>query len=426
MSRFNLAAEMGGLPSELLELLRLAGRLAEGQGQRLFLVGGAVRDLLVGSAGLDIDLAVEGDAIKLAKALVLKIPGSLVVHGHFGTATLQLGRFRLDFAATRSETYSRPGALPAVSPGTLEADLARRDFTLNAMALDLGPARWGELVDLYGGWQDLKNRLIRVLHPRSFVDDATRIMRAVRYEQRLGFNLEPYTARLLRRDRKKLNTISGDRLRREIELIFREEYPEKVLSRAAGLGVLQQVHPSLKGNGWLGWKFLRVRGITLTGKERLPLYFSLLAYRLTPQEGEELLYRLKASKVTIRTVQDTLKIKAGLSALALPGITPSFLYEWLRPYHPLAVQANAVAGSPMVRRHLEIFLRRLSRAKPLLSGDDLINMGVPAGPGVGQALEKLLMARLDGGAKTKGEEEALVRHLVEGIGEDETTSPARS
>jgi tRNA nucleotidyltransferase (CCA-adding enzyme) len=220
MGALNLADEIERLPTGLLESLRLSGCLAEEQGERLFLVGGAVRDLLMGRASFDLDLAVEEDAIKLAEVLAHQVSGRLVVHSRFGTARVQLAEFRLDFAATRSETYSCPGVLPKVRPDTLEADLIRRDFTINAMALDLSPARWGELVDRYGGWEDLGWRFIRILHPGSFVDDATRIMRAIRYEQRLGFSLEPATARLLRRDRKMLDGISGDRLRREIELIF--------------------------------------------------------------------------------------------------------------------------------------------------------------------------------------------------------------
>ncbi len=415
MKVLNLAAEIEKLPARLLELLRESGRLAEERGQRLLLVGGAVRDLLLGSASFDMDLVVEGDALKLVEELVRRYPGRVVAHSRFGTARVQFGEFSLDFATARSETYSHPGALPKVKPDILEVDLFRRDFTVNTMALGLSPARWGDLIDRHGGREDLERRYIRILHPESFVDDATRIMRAIRYEQRLGFRLESDTARLLRRHRKMLDTISGDRLRREIELILREERPEQVLHRMAELGVLQQIHPSLKGNGWLAQKFPRVRGLVLPARERQTLYLSLLAYHLTPEEGEQLLSRLKAPRVTAQVVRDTLGIKSELALRVHSGLTPGALYRWLRPRRPLAVQANALAGSPLVRWQLELFLRRLSEVKPLLSGEGLKKLGVPSGPEMGRVRERRLDAWLARAAHTRGEEEALVHRWMRGF-----------
>ncbi|MBM2831182.1 MAG: hypothetical protein HW414_234 [Dehalococcoidia bacterium] len=416
MVALNLAAEMERLPPEAREILRMVGSLVEESrlpSGRLFLVGGVVRDLLLGCPCLDIDIVGEGDALSLAEAVARRTHGRLVVHKRFGTATVRLGEFRFDFAAARSETYSHPGALPEVRSDTLKADLFRRDFTINAMAVDLTVSRWGTLIDYYGGLEDVRKRCIRVLHPGSFVDDATRILRAIRYEQRLGFRMETGTARLLRRDLKMLDTISGDRLRHEIELVLGEERPERILRRGAELGVLQQLHPSLKGNGWLALKFPLVRELAGSAKDMPALYLSLLVYHLTPEEGGQLLDRLKVPGAIRKVVRDALEIKSEVSRMSSSALAPGALYRWLHLRHPLAIRVNALAGAPMVRWYLELFLRQLSLVKPLLSGEDLMALGVPAGSEMGRLQEHLREERLEGRLKTRGDEEALVKKWIE-------------
>jgi len=237
------------LPSELVNFTQVAGEVAQNQGQNLYLVGGVVRDLLLGRTNLDLDLVVEGNAIELAQQLIEIKLGKITTHPHFGTARLQWYKWSIDLATSRSETYTKPGALPKVKPSSIRDDLFRRDFTINTMAIYLNPARYGELIDLYGGRDDLGHKLIRVLHERSFTDDATRIWRGLRYEQRLDFQLETNTLQLLKRDIPMLDTISGDRIRYELECILQEEFPEKILRRAEELRVLAKLHPALKGNG---------------------------------------------------------------------------------------------------------------------------------------------------------------------------------
>src|SRR4030043_497632 len=240
------------LPPQILALAKIAGKEASELEQELYLFGGVVRDLFLGRANFDFDLVVEGDAINLARRLAKDSQAKLTVHSRFGTAKITYPGFSLDLATARNETYSQPGALPTVKPGSLKDDLIRRDFSINAMALHLNPQRFGELIDMYHGKDDLNNRLIRILHSKSFVDDATRILRAIRYEQRLGFKLETETEKLLRRDVAMLNTISGDRIRHEMGLTLKEEEPEKVILRAEELGVLAKLHPLLRGDDWLG------------------------------------------------------------------------------------------------------------------------------------------------------------------------------
>ncbi|HUU64504.1 MAG TPA: CCA tRNA nucleotidyltransferase, partial [Dehalococcoidales bacterium] len=211
------------LPVELVAFIQRAGKTAASQGQGLYLVGGVVRDLLLGQTNLDLDLVVEGNAIELAQHLAeINKQGKITTHPRFNTAKLQWTKWSVDLATARSETYAKPGALPTVTPGSIHNDLFRRDFTINAMAIELNPTHYGELIDLYGGRDDLEHKLIRVLHEKSFTDDATRIWRGLRYEQRLDFQLEPTTLKLLKRDIPMLDTISGDRIRYELECILQE------------------------------------------------------------------------------------------------------------------------------------------------------------------------------------------------------------
>ncbi len=234
----NLASKVKSyFPKELLELLHDTSNEASKLGQRVYLVGGIVRDLLLGYPNFDLDLVTEGDAVELAKRIARINGAGLVIYPRFSTAKIKSGDFAIDIATARSEIYARPGALPAVTPSSIEKDLFRRDFSINAMAISLTAEDYGQLLDPHRGKDDLHSHLIRILHPDSFSDDATRILRAIRYEQRLGFNLERETARLLKRDISMLDTISGDRIKHELELIFREEHPEHAIKRLGDLEI---------------------------------------------------------------------------------------------------------------------------------------------------------------------------------------------
>jgi len=399
------------LPPPVLALIKIAGKEASELGQELCIVGGVVRDLFLGRANFDFDLVVEGDAIGLAQKLAKDTQAKLTVHSRFGTAKLDYPGFSLDLATARSETYSQPGALPTVKPGSLKDDLIRRDFSINAMALHLNPQRFSELIDLYHGEVDLERRLIRILHPKSFVDDATRILRAIRYEQRLGFKLDAETEKLLRRDVAMLDTISGDRIRHELELILKEDEPERTLRRAEELGVLSRLHPSLKGNGRLSKIFAKARQSDIHGSI-LSIYLCLLVYNLNDKAIAEFISRLNFPKNSAQAMRHTLQLKAQLHKLANPKIKPSEIYRLLHGYSTPAIQANALASqSPIASQHLHLYLNKLRYVKPILNGEDLKKMGIPAGPKVGEILSVLQKARLDGEVRTRKDEEKLVNHL---------------
>lgn len=395
-------------PRELAHLLLEAGAEAWRRGERLYLVGGAVRDLLLGRATLDLDLVVEGDAIALARSMAGWGGGQLVVHRRFGTAKWRWRDAVIDVVTSRSESYLRPGALPTVRPGAIAEDLFRRDFTINAMAANLAPDCFGELVDFYGGKRDLEQGYIRILHERSFIDDATRILRAIRYEQRLGFRLEPETGRLLRRDVARLDTISGDRLRHELELILQEAEPEPMLMRAQELGVLKQLHPALRGDDWLGRKFALARRANFG--DRPGIYWLLLAYRFTPPEADSFIARFRVSAGLARSLREVIDLRGKLPSLSRTRVARSKLYRLLERYSSRAIEAAALASdAALAREQLELYLSKLRYTRPALSGDALRALGIPPGPLIGEALSLLRDARLDGRVRTRMEEDALVR-----------------
>jgi len=415
MVRIDLSSEIKEqLPAELVSFMHLAGEMAVGKGQSLYLVGGVVRDLLLGKSNFDLDLVVEGDAIELAREFAEIKQAKITTHPLFNTAKIEWDKWSVDFATARTEAYLEPGALPIVRPSSIENDLFRRDFTINAMAICLSPERCGEVIDRYGGQIDLERKLVRILHNQSFTDDATRIWRGLRYEQRLGFQLEEKTLGILKRDIPMLDTISGDRIRYELECVFKEEEPEKVFSRADELGVLTKLHPALKGNGWLKDKSKTARQKVGKGSPSFALYFALLTYRLTDEEREQLISCLRLSKPVAQALRDSHAIKEKHQTLAYPELKRSYIYNLLYGYAPQATLAASVAtASPIARQHMELFLHELRYVKPLLNGDDLKKMGIPAGPQIKEILKRLHEARLDGKVATREDEEELVKEWME-------------
>jgi tRNA nucleotidyltransferase (CCA-adding enzyme) len=401
------------LPTDLLAFIVKAGDIAEQQQRRLYLVGGVVRDLLLQRSNFDLDIVVEGDAIKLAQEMAQINQATVTKHPRFGTAKLQWRKRSADLATARAETYARPGALPTVKPGTISDDLGRRDFTVNAMAIELNPRHYGELIDPHGGRQDINKKLIRVLHDRSFTDDATRIWRALRYEQRLGFQIEPDTRQLIESDIDMLATISGDRIRHELELVLKEELPEKALQRADELGVLAKLQPSLKADDWLAETFALAREKCLPDPPQPQLYLALLFYRLSAADTESLIKYLRLPKAMVQVLREILAIKTKMKELSTLGQAPSVIYDLLHGYGMTSLIASSLgAGSETVAEHIELYLNVLRHVNPVLTGEDLIKLGVPKGPKIKEVLQRLRKARLDGKITSRKEEEEMMRGRI--------------
>jgi tRNA nucleotidyltransferase (CCA-adding enzyme) len=400
------------LPPELVEFIQLAGQTAVSMETHLYLAGGIVRDLLLQRSNLDIDLVVEGDAIKIAGELARLKKGRLIAHSRFNTAKIQWDKWSVDIAAARGETYERPGALPTVQPWDLPSDLIRRDFSINAMAVSLAPSNYGELIDLHHGQEDLEHRFIRILHGKSFQDDATRIWRAVRYEQRLDFRIEPHTLDLLERDIICLDTISGDRLRHEIELCLEEERPEKALLRAGELGILSRILPSLKINRAAAGKMSRARGVLQPYTPPREIYLALLFYALNQEDLKQVVLRLNFPKAVTWDLDDTLRLRDELPSLAAVETPLSQVYHCLHPYSQNAILANWLATDlPSVQQKIDAYLNHLRHVQPALTGEDLIQMGILSGPRVKEVLELLREARLDGKVSSLEEEIEMAKKI---------------
>jgi tRNA nucleotidyltransferase (CCA-adding enzyme) len=399
------------LPSTLARALAAVVEVAEGQGRTLYLVGGCVRDLALGRDLMDVDVVAEGEVGSLAVTAASALGARWVAHGEFGTWTLEANGARVDLAMARAETYARAGALPRVRPASVEEDLARRDFTINALALGLcGPER-GRLLDPFGGWEDLRRGLVRVLHQRSFIDDATRILRAVRYAARLGFRLETQTLFALRRDASYLDTISGARLRQELLRLLAEERPETALLLCERLGVLAAVHPALRFDRRLAAAFrsARRRG-PLPGPE---LYLALLGTPVSPEQAGAVARRLVLSRRERRALEGAAVLGRVIGELGQPRLRPSQVVGLLEAYPEPSLWAWSLAApSPTVRRRLRRHLECWRYVKSSLDGRALQRLGLARGPLMGEATRMLRTARLDGQVRSRKGEVAAVRRLL--------------
>jgi tRNA nucleotidyltransferase (CCA-adding enzyme) len=366
----------------------------------------------------DLDFAVEGDAPALARRLAGQLGGQVIVHRRFGTATVVRDGVRdgarVDLVTARREVYPRPGALPLVSPGSIRDDLARRDFSVNALALSLAEEQ-PRLLDLHSGTADLNRRLIRTLHPESFADDPTRLLRAVRYEQRLGFQLEPDTEAQVHAAVAQgcLDTVSGDRLRHELERILDEEQPGKVLMRAVELGILPAIHPALSRQDCLTRWDEAIAQIAPEGDVQPLAWLAALAYPLSLGDGEGVIRRLNMPNSWAQMARDTVEIRELESEIADPAQSKSQLCRLLDGREPPAIRVAAgLTDSPATRRNLLRYLNEIRQVAPILNGRDLLAIGVPPGPPVGKALAQLRAARLDGRVNNEVEEREWVREYV--------------
>jgi len=382
-------------------------RRATGDGIPVYLVGGPVRDVVLGAPVKDLDFVLVGDAPALAEDLAGELGGEATVHTRFGTATVEIEGQRVDVVTARRESYPFPGSLPEVSASSLEDDLARRDFSINAMALPLSEDS-PEVIDPHGGLQDLVSRSVRTLHPGSFADDPTRMLRAVRYEQRLGFVIADSTMSELKEALAggHVEAVTGDRWRQELQKIFDEDRAVGMLLRATELGVLAAVHPALSGG----------QGLTrLTGENSLgPMdYLAALVWSLSTADGDAVSRRLNLTAAWAGVVRDTIALRELEPVLSRPPVRVSAVCRALDGLDPDAIGASArlsldLQFAGLLRRYLAEW--RL--IVPALTGDALLAMGVPQGPKIGEVLRELHSAKLDGLAGTEEEERALVHQII--------------
>ena len=415
-----LDALENSLDTNNLSIFRCLRRRALSHALAVYLVGGPVRDVLMSMPIRDLDFVVEGDAPEVVRGLAEELGGEVLIHPRFGTSTLVLGDDRVDVVTARSETYPKPAALPLVCPSGISDDLARRDFSINALALPLGENH-PQVLDPHGGLDDIRQSLVRSLHANSFADDPTRIFRAVRYEQRLGFSIEDETlAQLLGAIAQgHIASLSGDRLRHELERIFQEDRPELILGRLAELGVLAAIHPSLGDEQTAA----NLAAVATPGSDEdttagpdagsdPTVFLAALVYSLTLDEGEAVIQRLHLPGEWAQVVRGAIRLRELEGKLAGAPLNHSQLSQLLEGFTPEALlTASRLTGSPMVAEMLDLYLNELRFAVPALNGRDLLAMGVAEGPMVGQVLRELREAKLNGLVPTEKEE----RHLVQSI-----------
>ena len=401
------------LESDSLRLLRTLAEVCRYRADGISLVGGVVRDVLLGRPTNDLDVSVAGLEERLALDMANSVGGRLAGPSQFNNFKIEVGSTVIDVAMTRQESYSHPGALPEVRPGSVAQDLARRDFTVNAMAIDLCADNWGELLDPMGGQEDLERGLIRVLHQESFTDDATRIFRAVRYAQRLDFSLESSTAgesstaSLLQDNLPQLNSISGDRIRHEFQRAFEEAETGRLLQALSCLCVIEAVFGPLgrRPDSWPD-------AIDSAEQPEHLIWLAYLATGLTPGESSAFARRLNMDSLWSRVVQDVAGTEAIPEDLSSDA-SRSQIYRLLDGYHTAALLGVSASHKKSASsRNIDLYLCELRSVRTELNGRDLIALGVEEGPAIGTLLAALLEARLDGHVSGRQGEEDLVKQLL--------------
>jgi tRNA nucleotidyltransferase (CCA-adding enzyme) len=462
------------LPPIQHRLLRIAGEIASELGYSVYVVGGFVRDLLLSynrrkNGSLDMDIVVEGDAIALVQRMQEIYGGRVVTHQRFGTAKWILNEPddpllvdkllqsdidirqvqggippHLDFITARTEFYTEPTVLPTVVQGSIKLDLHRRDFTLNTLAIVLAPDRWGELLDFYGGLSDLRQGLIRVLHSLSFVDDPTRILRAVRYEQRFDFMTEPRTLELLYDAVELISRVTPARIRHELERILEEEQPEKALQRLDELGVLAAIHPQLHAGDWIEAHFTEARRRQQeqdplaaaafdaeTGEPLVRLYWGLLVYPMLPAteprpEGENshpkeaddaVAERLALRGETRQLMRKLRYLKSQCLALEDPSLPPSQIVAILDTARPATLfLLSVVEENTILQERLQRYMTEWRQVQPSITGADLRSLGLKPSPLYGKILRRLRAALLDGEITPGEAERQMVAEIIEAEG----------
>lgn len=410
--------------------LRRLGEVADELGLPVYAVGGFVRDLLLGIDNLDIDITVEGDGIFFAERFAEHYPCRVRSHRKFGTAVLVFpDGGKIDVASTRLEYYESPGALPTVERASLRHDLYRRDFTINTLALCINSGKFGRLTDHFGGQQDIQERTVRVLHNLSFVEDPTRVFRAIRFEQRLGFHIAPHTEKLIRSAVRMhlLDKLGGERLFSELVQILREKEPLAAIGRMSVLGLLPFIHPALKlvpatervlreaGQVMAWFRLLYLDDPC----EQWQVYLLALFEGLKQDEFADACRRLAvpgrfasqlhSQRSQVHKTLDAVKRRLKHSS----AVRNSELFAWFNSFSlEMLLYLAARASGEQIRRFVSIYLTRLRGITPLLGGHDLRELGLPPGPVFGRIKQRLLQARLDGEVQSREDELALARSLM--------------
>jgi len=417
---------LDNLPLPLQELISRASVLAGKEGSKAYLVGGIVRDLLLGISNLDLDLVVEGDGISFAEKYARLLNAKLIRHHRFGTATVIIKpSLKVDIATSRKEAYPIPACLPAVKSSTLEDDLCRRDFTINAMAISINKDDFARLIDIFDGQKDLKEGKIRVLHEASFLDDPTRILRAIRFEKRYDFRIEKWTLDLLKKacSLNMLEKVQPHRLRDEFILNLKEPSVYKQLKRIKQLAGLNFICPGLDISVRTERLFTAIKRQILWFKKCCShrrqldswlIYLMGLLDTLSVSDIEGICERFAFRKGETKRLLDYRAIKPKfISGLSSGHIKPWDIFRMLEPLsYETVIMLKSRHKNGRLQRHINDFFRLYNGMRLHISGSDLQELGVSPGPEYQRIFSRLLAAKLNGVVKNKEEELALARKLI--------------
>jgi tRNA nucleotidyltransferase (CCA-adding enzyme) len=410
----SLADELAGLPhlQEVFEAVAAVSEPYDG----VYLVGGTVRDILQGERNFDVDIAVEGDAIELARSLADALGGRVRAHRKFGTAVVLYGEEeRVDVVTARTEFYDAPAALPSVEHATIREDLFRRDFTINAMAVSLKGSEFGRLVDPFQGRRDLEAKTIRVLHNLSFIDDPTRIFRAIRYESRYGFRMDDHTLRLARGtiEMGLVGDLSSARLRDELIALLEEGDAGASILRLAEIGAGSAIHPHLAADEEAVELLGRLRELNDRYGTAVPAWrqaLTALARKMPPDEVYAWLRRLKMQRRDLERIAAAVTVGPRLvERLRGDSLEPAEVVALADPYAP---DAPLFALALEERTELDDYFLRLRNVQLEVSGSDLAELGLGESPEVGEVLAELRRRKLNGQLDGRDSELAAARELI--------------
>lgn len=417
---------MKKLPKEIQDLIQLSGDIAYRDKFGVYLVGGFVRDLILNVKNFDIDIVVECNGIKFSEDMAQALKAKVITHKRFGTATITCDAgLKIDIATVRREFYPQPACLPEVSSGNLKDDLFRRDFTINAMAINISRDNFGRLIDSYGGYDDLRDKKIRVMHNLSFIDDPTRILRAIRFATRYDFKIEPHTLRLLKEALKlnMLHKVQPQRVRDEIILILKEDHPLKQIRHIQKLVKFTFISPGLAITQAAYRLFNGVEKELIWFKDALPhhrhldvwlIYFMGLIDRLKFSQVLAVCRNFVFRRGEEKRIFAYKRISAKfIRVLSQGGHSPEKIFHLLEPVsYEVLVLLKAKYKNRNFQRNIDDFLRHYHGLRIHVSGHDLHSLGIVPGPHYQKILRKVLNAKLNGRVKTKEEELALIRRLI--------------
>ncbi|MEW8996416.1 MAG: CCA tRNA nucleotidyltransferase [Thermoanaerobacter sp.] len=375
-----------------IDLIKLLKEISSKTKIKSYIVGGVVRDFLLGVKNLDIDVVVEGDGIKFAYTLLSYLKGDIVVYEAFRTATLSYDGFSIDVISARKEYYERSAALPTIEFSNIYDDMARRDFTINTLAYDVIE---GKILDYFNGLEDLKKGFIRVLHPKSFIDDPTRIFRAIRYATRYSFEIEEKTHNLMKESIENIRLLSADRIRNEIFLILKESKVKEMIEKLISYGIDKVIFDGIT----LNTQNLDTVDVNL----EVELYrFLVLFYYLKERDINKIEKRLRINKIYLKALKDLVFLREQLNC---QNKNIRKTRETIEETKEEVLKAIEVMEGEKAEK--------IIKGKLTVMGKDIENLGLPPSPLYGELMDKVFEAKMNGIIATKDEEIAFLKKLIE-------------